>query len=806
MERIHHLSHSPHKKHTSEISSALFSGDPQELDICTFLGKDRRYSRLYFSPKHFPPPPVTEGGLIGSAINDLKAWKELKFKLERAAFNSGNPIISNGPSKPKAQDRRFVCACKHRDKYGKGKMTKEETKCVESRDYRMVSLINDRRNNRPRGKTLPRRRSGFDFVSSPNCGFRFTIKWDKWDFYINLTHNSGSMVHLGHPRSFEPLDAAYPTRLISADEKVTAKAAVECSNNNGCGRNFLHAKISHYLERMKIAYLTRKKNTTSDNITAMLDSFRESDEVKYTILSDVPADDLAMFEDSKRHNSEETEITCTTKTGWSASSAIVNRGPAEDERLHQFRDRAAEERQARSMHKDQILFISVAWIVLPVFRFFMLCPHSICCDVTSHSNKEGYHLLTFSTKTSLGKQVIFMWVWIRNQQRFSFRWVFQFAIKELIPKWIRDRVEFIMKDGDPQQRNKILIALKNVFTRAVEGTCGFHVVSLGYKKHGPSSNSVEPRYKTRFELFVSKVQKWIYSWMSQGYCEDEDEFAISKHLLLQFVASDEVTQMCCGNLNVQAHIIRFLQTKVFVYENLFLWYQRKHIFTLFVAHATGHEGTNHGMKDHSVTLSATMGMDSAAKALNVQQDLKAAELNAIVERDFTHKNKNFSSLPTARYTHQRAEGIIKQIHDRKNLYSARRVGDRCFQVYYIGDMADVLRAELNTCKDLSGEVPVPLFLRIRTITVDDHNIMRCSCSSFESCGLFCTHCVVVAEAVFASQDKTFYGFTHHDCDMIYHSAYLHLAYRDTTPFQITRAYNCIAKGEKSRTEVENKDT
>ena len=75
-----------------------------------------------------------------------------------------------------------------------------------------------------------------------------------------------------------------------------------------------------------------------------------------------------------------------------------------------------------------------------------------------------------------------MWVWIPNQQQFSFRWVFQFAIKELIPKWIRERVEFIMKDGDPQQRNEILIALKNVFTRAIEGTCGFHVATLGYNK------------------------------------------------------------------------------------------------------------------------------------------------------------------------------------------------------------------------------------------------------------------------------------------------------------------------------------
>ena len=70
---------------------------------------------------------------------------------------AGNPIASNGPSKPKAQDRRFVCACKHRDKKGKGKMSTEETRCMESREYRKVSMINSRKNNRPGEKAMTRR-------------------------------------------------------------------------------------------------------------------------------------------------------------------------------------------------------------------------------------------------------------------------------------------------------------------------------------------------------------------------------------------------------------------------------------------------------------------------------------------------------------------------------------------------------------------------------------------------------------------------------------------------------------------------
>ena len=107
--------------------------------------------------------------------------------------------------------------------------------------------------------------------------------------------------------------------------------------------------------------------------------------------------------------------------------------------------------------------------------FFLLCPEVIWCDVTSHSNNKGFDLLTFSCRTSVDKQVVFLWIWIPNQQRFSFRWVFQHTIPNLIPKWARDRVAFIMKDGDTQHQNEILPALKTIFSNTIEGGCGFHI-------------------------------------------------------------------------------------------------------------------------------------------------------------------------------------------------------------------------------------------------------------------------------------------------------------------------------------------
>ena len=109
-------------------------------------------------------------------------------------------------------------------------------------------------------------------------------------------------------------------------------------------------------------------------------------------------------------------------------------------------DQIAEERQERNLKNEDALFIAVAWIVKPALRLFKLCPEVVWVDVTSHANNKGFHLLTFSSHLSIGKQIVWLWVFIPNQQRFSFRWVFQEAIPTLVPKWLRDRVVFFMKD------------------------------------------------------------------------------------------------------------------------------------------------------------------------------------------------------------------------------------------------------------------------------------------------------------------------------------------------------------------------
>ncbi len=89
----------------------------------------------------------------------------------------------------------------------------------------------------------------------------------------------------------------------------------------------------------------------------------------------------------------------------------------------------------RKLHKEDTLFVGVAWIVKPAFHLFKLCPEVVWVDVTSHSNNKSFHLLTFSSCLSIGKQIVWLWIFIPNQQRFSFSWVFQKAIPALVPSY-----------------------------------------------------------------------------------------------------------------------------------------------------------------------------------------------------------------------------------------------------------------------------------------------------------------------------------------------------------------------------------
>ena len=68
----------------------------------------------------------------------------------------------------------------------------------------------------------------------------------------------------------------------------------------------------------------------------------------------------------------------------------------------------------------------------------------------------------------------------------------------------------------------------------------------------------------KWTLVVRKIQKWIYSWMTPSYVEDEDEYYISKQLLEKCVCSIPVSGIIDGKTAIVCSVLKFLKCHVYM--------------------------------------------------------------------------------------------------------------------------------------------------------------------------------------------------------------------------------------------------
>jgi hypothetical protein len=207
-----------------------------------------------------------------------------------------------------------------------------------------------------------------------------------------------------------------------------------------------------------------------------------------------------------------------------------------------------------------------------------------------------------------------------------------------------------------------------------------------------------------------------------------------------------------------------------------------------VSHSSAHEGTNHGFKSHSCAVKPTINLDSSANTINIQSSIKVQECEDIVFQDAAWTHKKWSDLRTSQYTTSVGEGIIQGIMSRINHYVAKLVSRQTetstFQVCYTKTRTeDMIVKDLpgtisNMCNDTDKEKndslgdnvqlsPIPIFSRIRSVTVDQTGTILCLCMHFERIGLPCVHLACVASLchdtpVLDSHTSKFTGFTHHD--------------------------------------------
>jgi hypothetical protein len=180
-----------------------------------------------------------------------------------------------------------------------------------------------------------------------------------------------------------------------------------------------------------------------------------------------------------------------------------------------------------------------------------------------------------------------------------------------------------MKDGDPQQCNEILLAMKMVFVSATEGTCGYHIVHMGWRTNVPSCVNLLSSPKLRmWSLIVQQIHMWLYSWMTPGNVEDGEEYEIFKCLFEKCICLQTVLDVVGEHRFLVYKVIKFLCGQLYTWETLYLHYLRNDVLHFDVSHSSAREGTNHGLKSHSCAIKPIMNLDTSANTMNIQSSIK----------------------------------------------------------------------------------------------------------------------------------------------------------------------------------------
>ena len=486
---------------------------PVLLDICAYLGPPNPLvttriplvTRLYLDPLTYHSPPNERDD-----VQKNNHFNLLRNEILSRSLDAGSPVFANGGGKNK---KLFQCILHSRLHKKKPTTDSSADSPSDSPAYRQDSMINSKaRGSRVNGRSLTRRTRTTQAQSVDDiCYFRFTVKWDNYGFYIPVTRCNGCPTHRNHIS--EGLNKrTIPLKLVPEHEKETLRDMCEAAIGGGPGRNYVFSRLGKYITKSQIAYLNSPDNPDlvdglkNSDLDDMLVFFEQSKDVSYHVLWDVP------LPESGNSSTRSALVSSLHHAGVAGHHEIDH---SDDHEFQPARDMANTTRENPSVSPNARVMIACAFETSQATHNFKLFPEVIHADVTSDTNNTGNHMLTFSCNTSKGEQVIFLKVWLPNQKKSSFRWVFKFVLTSMIPPECFQRTRLVMVDGDQQQRDQLVAAMLEFMPDAIDGTCGWHLINQGLAKKALHKGFIsDPLKRERYSLVILSSEKGIASFLN----------------------------------------------------------------------------------------------------------------------------------------------------------------------------------------------------------------------------------------------------------------------------------------------------
>ena len=274
-------------------------------------------------------------------------------------------------------------------------------------------------------------------------------------------------------------------------------------------------------------------------------------------------------------------------------------------------------------------------------QFFRKFPEVLMLDVTMGTNNQGRPLLVSCSPGPDMKTFTPMRSFLPSQCRWVFDWLLTSAIPLLLGEEALRRTQLVLSDGDPKIYGAFDAAKSKYFPNAIHGLCIFHLVTKPLQVMRSSLKALDhPDVKYQLKIF----KMWVLSWMRLGGVESEQEYQISRKLMLDWLETYQknMVHTCQKNMNLHEALkhnsvllMEFFRTSIEYQKDRWFFPNRKNKLHLQQKATSSLEGTNHTIKvKASKPVAPNMSMTRSVITQNEQCESIMTEMKLKAKYDF----------------------------------------------------------------------------------------------------------------------------------------------------------------------------
>ena len=551
--------------HQFEYEEVMDDSLGKDIDIFDYVGKEHKKFVIRLINFDSANGFEKRKNLVASP----SSFDKVMIYLMSQAHSSGDfDIILDGMNNKNKNEKRVRCY------YGKKYVDRTNQSKEDGNSFRDDAITNLRQYNRPDGKKLCRRsKSKRPDKSDKKCNVFFILGFDIVLFYIKCGY--GNCTHEGHSSLCSSHHKNVSSKMLNETQKTVIDLCNRAKTSGSTGVDLVNVENQNKFTRHQVHYMKKlvkqvKGLAGAENVSdtdSLMMYFESLHMCRYVILYNEGssiiegADGRLMCQEVVDKDEQKFE-----------DQAIEVYNEEEKNDVYSF---CVKQCNAVNADPSSKMVIGTAWTHKHLRRIAKAYGDVIFVDATEGTNDEERPLLTLSVRNSLMKQVVVLRAVLPNNQRWVYRWFFEYVIPSLIGKTFCREVKLVLTDGDWNEMACVDDSFNSCFLKATRGRCGWHVVDRGWARHLDGVVSCR-KAADRSELSKIKrtIQCWLYSWMKSSVLTEE-EYTLSKCLFFAYVDSSIVTKVV-GTKGSKA-ISEFVRNYVICHESSFAFYRRSNI-------------------------------------------------------------------------------------------------------------------------------------------------------------------------------------------------------------------------------------